>query len=473
MRLLFTQQADFARRFAAIRERGADSGAAIEAQARRIVDAVRRRGDRAVIEFTRRFDAVALTPRQLRVGDAQMRGAARAVAPQALRALRLAARRIGRFHRRQRFSSWGYRDPAGLWLGQRVTPLDRVGVYVPGGRAVYPSSVLMNAIPARVAGVREVIMVCPAGRDGLNPAVLAAAAIAGVDAVFRIGGAQAVAALAYGTATIPRVDKIVGPGNAYVQAAKKIVYGVVDIDKIAGPSEVLVIADDTVPATYVAADLLAQAEHGSGDECAVLLTPSRRLAESVRKEIARQLQSLPRRADIARVLRRRGAVVVVRNLAEAMELAEQIAPEHLELMVENPRRWVPRLHNAGALFLGPFSPAPLGDYLAGPNHVLPTGGSGRFFSPLGVYDFVKRSSVVSATRTGLRRLAPAVISLAALEGYEAHAAAVRCRFDGATETGRPAGPGSRRGVSDSPSLPRRGGSGRWTRRVATPCSPPG
>jgi histidinol dehydrogenase len=436
IRLLSTRQADFERQFAGIRDRGAGASGAVEAQARRIVDAVRRRGDRAVIEFTRRYDGVQLSAARLRVADGDLRAAQRTIAPQALRALRLAARRIAAFHGRQRVRSWSYRDPAGLQLGQRIAPLERVGLYVPGGHAAYPSSVLMNAIPARVAGVREVIMVSPAGRDGFNPAVLAAAALAGVDAVYRIGGAQAVAALAYGTRSIPRVDKIVGPGNAYVQAAKKIVYGTVDIDKIAGPSEVLVIADDSAVPAYVAADLLAQAEHGSGDECAVLLTPSRRLALAVQVEITRQLRVLPRRADIERVLRRRGALIVVRSLREAVAVADQVAPEHLELMVAEPRRWAPRIRNAGALFLGPFAPAPLGDYVAGPNHVLPTGGTARFFSPLGVYDFVKRTSVVSATREGLRRLAPAVERLATLEGYDAHAAAVRCRFaDGDRSSG--------------------------------------
>lgn len=429
IRVLSTRQADFARRFAAIRERGTGATTQVEAAARRIVDAVRRGGDRALIQLTRRYDRVVLSPGQLRVPDAELRAAPQAVTPQALRALRLAARRIAVFHRHQRARSWTYRDPAGLRLGQRVIPLQRVGLYVPGGHAAYPSSVLMNAIPARVAGVREVVMVSPAGRDGFNPAVLAAAAIAGVSAVFRVGGAQAVAGLAYGTASIPRVDKIVGPGNAYVQAAKKIVYGVVDIDKIAGPSEVLVVADDTAIPAYVAADLLAQAEHGSGDECAVLLTPSRALALAVQAEIYRRLRRLPRRRDIARVLRRRGALVVVRDLAEAVAVADQVAPEHLELIVKEPRRWVPRIRNAGALFLGPFAPAPLGDYVAGPNHVLPTGGTARFFSPLGVQDFVKRTSLVSATREGLRRLAPAIMQLAALEGYDAHAAAVRCRFE--------------------------------------------
>ncbi len=428
VRVLSTQARDFAQQFAAIRERGAGGSPRVEAQARRIVDAVRRRGDDALIELTRRYDGVTLSPARLRVTDAELAAAQAAVAPAALRALRLAARRIAAFHRRQRVRSWSYRDAAGLRLGQRITPLQRVGLYVPGGHAAYPSSVLMNAIPARVAGVREVMMVSPAGRGGFNPAVLAAAAIAGVDAVFRVGGAQAVAALAYGTKTIPAVDKIVGPGNAWVQAAKRIVYGTVDIDKIAGPSEVLVIADRSADPEHVAADLLAQAEHGSGDECAVLLTPSRAVASAVQAAMERQLHGLPRRAAIARVLRRRGALVVVRNLAEAVEVAETVAPEHLELIVKDPHRWARRIRNAGALFLGPFAPAPLGDYVAGPNHVLPTGGTARFFSPLGVYDFVKRTSVVSATREGLRRLTPAVVRLATLEGYDAHAAAVRCRF---------------------------------------------
>jgi len=434
VRLLSTQDRSFVQQFAAIRERGVGGSVQVETQARRIVDAVRRRGDRALIEFTRRFDGVTLTPARLRVSAAEIAAAQAAVPASALRALQLAARRIAAFHRRQRTPSWSYRDATGLRLGQQITPLRRVGLYVPGGHAAYPSSVLMNAIPARVAGVREVVMVSPAGRDGFNPAVLAAAAIAGVDVVYRVGGAHGVAALAYGTKTIPAVDKIVGPGNAWVQAAKKLVYGTVDIDSIAGPSEVLVIADRSADPEYVAADLLAQAEHGSGDECAVLLTPSRALALAVQAAIDRQLQQLPRRADIARVLRRRGALVLVRSLGEAVEVAETVAPEHLELIVKDPQSWAARIRNAGALFLGAFAPAPLGDYVAGPNHVLPTGGTARFFSPLGVYDFVKRTSVVSATREGLRRLAPAVVRLATLEGYDAHAAAVRCRFR--TETHR-------------------------------------
>jgi histidinol dehydrogenase len=382
-----------------------------------------------VIEYTRRFDGVALTPRSLQVSAREMRAAAAALPPPVRAALRLAARRIRAFHVRQRQASWRYRDAEGLVLGQRITPLRRVGVYVPGGHAAYPSSVLMNVVPARVAGVAEVVMVSPAGRDGYAPAVLAAAHIAGVTALYRIGGAQAVAALAYGTDSIGRVDKIVGPGNAYVQAAKRLVYGQVDIDSTAGPSEVLVIADATASPAYVAADLLAQAEHGSGDECALLLTPSTRIAAAVQAEIARQLPALPRRRAIAGVLKKRSALVVVRDLNEAVELAEQVAPEHLELLVRNPERLTKRLRNAGAIFQGPFAPAPLGDYLAGPNHVLPTGGTARFFSPLGTYHFVKRTSVIGASAAALRRLGPAVETLAELEGYQAHAAAIRMRYE--------------------------------------------
>lgn len=428
IRILSTQDATFPRQFRAIRERGSEGTGAAEAVAKTIVDAVRQRGDGAVLEYTKRFDGVALQASGLRVSAAEIEEAGRSLPAAALRALQHAARRIAAFHRKQVTPSWSYSDPVGLRLGQAITPLRSVGLYVPGGHAAYPSSVLMNAIPAKVAGVEKVVMVSPAGKAGFNPAVLAAAAIANVDTIFRIGGAQAVAALAYGTASVPKVDKIVGPGNAYVQAAKKIVYGATDIDKIAGPSEVVVIADGSANPGYVAADLLAQAEHGSGDECAVLLTPLRSMAEKVLAEIECQAMGLPRGKDAVQVLKRRGALIVVRNLEEAVELAEQIAPEHLELMVRGGQRWAKKIRNSGAIFIGPYSPAPLGDYLAGPNHVLPTGGTARFYSPLGVYDFVKRTSIVTATRQGLQRLAPTVEKLAAMEGYEAHAAAVRCRF---------------------------------------------
>jgi len=436
VQILETKRRDFGARFASIRERGSAPSLVRETQVKRIVDAVRRRGDTALCEFSKRFDGVALTPRTLRVSDADLDAAVAVITPAARRALRSAAKRIGAFHARQRQLSWRYTDTAGIDLGQNITPLRRVGVYVPGGHAVYPSSVLMNIVPARVAGVDEVIMVTPPRRDGIHPAVLAAAKIAGASAVYRVGGAQAVAALAYGTKSIAAVDKIVGPGNAFVQAAKRLVYGTVDIDAIAGPSEVLVIADASVSPRFVAADLLAQAEHGSGDECAVLLTPSHRLASAVQREIDSQLATLPRRRDILGVLRRRSALVVVRSMSEAVEIAEQVAPEHLELIVERPQRWLPLLRNSGAIFVGPWAPAPLGDYMAGPNHVLPTGGSARFFSPLGTYDFVKRTNVVSATRRGLGKLEPAIVQLATMEGYDAHANAVRCRFNGNHINGR-------------------------------------
>jgi len=400
--ILRTTAPGFARAFAGLRATHAADQRRAETAAAEIVAAVRRRGDAALLAYTKRFDGVALTVARLRVPDADL-VAAEAALPAAVRAaLRLAARRIRAFHVRQRQASWRYRDAAGLVLGQNITPLRRVGVYVPGGHAAYPSSVLMNVIPARVAGVDEVIMVSPAGRDGHPPAVLAAARIAGATAVYRVG-------------------------NAYVQAAKRQVYGQVDIDSTAGPSEVLIIADAAADPEYVAADLLAQAEHGSGDESALLLTPSPRLAAAVQRAIARQLTALPRRAAIEAILRKRGALIVTRGLDEAVALAEEVAPEHLELLVRDPAALTRRLRNAGAIFEGAWAPAPLGDYLAGPNHVLPTGGSARFFSPLGTYDFVKRTSVVRGSRAALRRLGPAVETLATLEGYQAHAAAIRVR----------------------------------------------
>lgn len=427
--ILSTSRKSFPRAFAGIRSWQEGARERADEVAREIVSRVRRQGDRALIAYTERFDGVRLTAKGLRIAPIEMERALDSLPRQQLLALRLAAARIRSFHLRQMERSWRYRDPIGLSLGQKIAPLEMVGVYVPGGKAAYPSSVLMNVIPARVAGVSEVIMVSPAGREGYNAAVLAAARIAGVSAVFRIGGAQAVAALAYGTETVPRVDKIVGPGNAYVQAAKRLVYGQVDIDSTAGPSEITIIADATADPSYVAADLLAQAEHGSGDECALLLTPSRRLAERTVVEISRQLDVLDRKTEILRVLRKRSAAIVVRNLSEAVELANQVAPEHLEIMVKDAEALLPQVHNAGAIFLGPYAPAVLGDYMAGPNHVLPTGGSARFFSPLGAYDFVKRSSIVSASERGLKTLGPAVRTLAELEGYTAHAAAIRRRFE--------------------------------------------
>lgn len=408
--------------------RGGAQDTDVEAAVAAIVKAVQRRGDRAVIEFTARYDQVKLSAATLRVSAAELKAARDALKPQERRALELAARRIRDFHVRTMDHSFSYRDRLGMRLGQVVRPLERAGIYVPGGQGAYPSSVLMNAIPARVAGVREIVMVSPSSPDGERGSVLAAAAIAGVDEVYRIGGAQAVAALAYGTETIRPVDKIVGPGNAYVQAAKRMVYGVVDIDKIAGPSEVVVIADDSARAEWVAADLIAQAEHGSGDEAAVLLTPSRRLAEAVAAALDHALLDLPRAESVRKVLSKRGGLIIVRDLEEAFAIANRIAPEHLELEIRHPERWIRAVKSAGAVFAGSMSPAALGDYVAGPNHVLPTGGAARFSSPLGAYDFVKRSSIIQATTDAVQRLGPSVARLARMEGFEAHARAIELRL---------------------------------------------
>ncbi|HXZ88399.1 MAG TPA: histidinol dehydrogenase [Candidatus Binataceae bacterium] len=408
--------------------RRGESGGAVDEAVAKIISAVRRGGDRALLTFVRRFDGVRLETNRLRVSAAELQSAREALPAAERRALELAARRIADFHRRTLEKSFNYRDALGMRLGQIVRPLERVGIYVPGGTAAYPSSVLMNAIPARVAGVREIVMVSPPAREGDRPGVLAAAAIAGVGEVYRAGGAHAIAALAFGTATILPVDKIVGPGNAYVQAAKRMVYGVTDIDKMAGPSEVLVIAEGRADPVWIAADLIAQAEHGSGDESAILLTPSRKLAERVVAAINRALEDLPRALEVRRALARRGAAVVVRGLAEAFELANRIAPEHLELDLNDAAHWLGSVKAAGAVFLGPRSPAALGDYLAGPNHVLPTGGAARFASPLGAYDFLKRTSIIGASAAALKRLGPHVARLARMEGFEGHARAIELRM---------------------------------------------
>jgi len=416
-----------ARLLAALGGRRAADGGKLDAAVAEIIATVRRGGDRALIDYARRFDRARLTPATLRVTGEELRAARDGLPAPERRALELAARRIAEFHRRTLEHSFAYRDRHGMRLGQIVRPLRRVGIYVPGGMGAYPSTVLMNALPARVAGVKQIAMVSPASAEGDRPAALAAAAIAGVDEVYRIGGAHAVAALAFGTKTIAPVDKIVGPGNAWVQAAKRMVFGAVDIDKMAGPSEVLVIADHKANPEWVAADLIAQAEHGSGDEAAILITPSRALAEASAAAVDRALRDLPRAAAVARVFRNRAAAVVVKDLDAAFELANQIAPEHLELEIEQAARWLGRVANAGAVFVGGRSPAPLGDYLAGPNHVLPTGGSARFASPLGAYDFLKRTSIIEASARSLRALGPAAARLARMEGFEAHARAIEIR----------------------------------------------
>jgi histidinol dehydrogenase len=421
---------DFKRWLDALRARRRRRHWRVESAAARIVETVRRGGNRALLALTKRLDRVELSERTLRVSPAEIAAAAASLSAAERAGLALAARRIRDFHRRFVQRSFSYRDSLGIRLGQIVRPLARVGIYVPGGQASYPSSVLMNAIPAAVAGVPEIVMVSPMRPGSGETAVLAAAALAGVSEIYRVGGAQAVAALAYGTETITAVDKIVGPGNAYVQAAKRLVFGTVDIDTMAGPSEVLVIADDSADPRWVAADLIAQAEHGSGDECAILLTPSTALAQAVSVAIARALDTLPRAHDVRAALVRNGALVVVSDLNEAFALANMIAPEHLELELRGARRWAKMARAAGAIFIGPHSPAPLGDYLAGPNHVLPTAGAARFASPLGVYDFVKRSSIIEAPASALRRLGPAVARLARLEGLEGHARAIEVRLAG-------------------------------------------
>ncbi len=399
----------------------------VQETVRGIIADVRMRGDAALIEYTARFDgAVGTSMAGLTIGPEGLRAALDGLDPEVSAPLRSAAERVRRYHEHQLAQSWQYTEPDGTVLGQRITALDRVGIYVPGGKAAYPSSVLMNAIPARIAGVSELVMVTPVPRGERNPLVLAAAALAGVDRVFTIGGAQAVAALAYGTATVPRVDKIVGPGNAYVAAAKRQVFGQVGIDMIAGPSEILIIADGCAPPDWMAMDLFSQAEH---DELAqvLILSPDPAYLDRVAESIARLLPGMPRKEVIESSLGARGALIRTRDLEEACEIASRIAPEHLELAVEDPQTWLPRLRNAGAIFLGRWSSEAVGDYCAGPNHVLPTSGTARFSSPLGVYDFQKRTSLIGLTADGARRLGGLAATLARGEGLEAHAQSAEYR----------------------------------------------
>jgi histidinol dehydrogenase len=422
-----TFEADFAARL----HWSADQDAAIEQRVADILADVRQRGDAAVLEYTARFDALqAPTLQALELTQAELKAAFDAIPAAQREALQAAAARVRSYHEAQKKAcgeSWSYRDADGSLLGQKVTPLDRVGIYVPGGKAAYPSSVLMNAIPAHVAGVGEIIMVVPTPGGEKNPLVLAAAYVAGVTRAFTIGGAQAVAALAYGTQTVPKVDKITGPGNAYVASAKKHVFGTVGIDMIAGPSEILVLADGSTPAEWVAMDLFSQAEH---DELAqsILLCPDAAYIDAVQREIDRLLPTLPRAAIIARSLSGRGALIHTRSMEEACELSNRIAPEHLEIASHEPHRWEPLLRHAGAIFLGAYTSESLGDYCAGPNHVLPTSGTARFSSPLGVYDFQKRSSIIEVSEAGAQVLGPMAAALAYGEGLQAHARAAELRL---------------------------------------------
>ena len=424
VRRLSTSEAGFDEALSKLTRYEAAQDDAVEATARAIISDVRRRGDAAVLEYTRKFDRIeARTIADLEMPRPRLEAAFAALPRAQQDALRSAAARVRTFHERQKAESWEFRDADGTRLGQRVSALERVGVYVPGGKAAYPSTVLMNVIPAKVAGVREIVMVSP----NAAPAALAAAALAGVDRVLAVGGAQAVAALAYGTESIPRVDKIVGPGNAYVAAAKRQVFGQVGIDMIAGPSEILVIADGTTPPDWVALDLFSQAEH---DEVAqsILLAPSKAYLDDVEASIRRLLPKLSRREVVEASLAARGALIQTRSLEEACAIADRIAPEHLELSVADPDALLPRLHHAGAIFLGRWSSEAIGDYCAGPNHVLPTSGTARFSSPLGVYDFQKRTSVIGVSQAGAAALGPVAATLAEGEGLQAHALSASARL---------------------------------------------
>ena len=426
---LDSRQPDFSSALSRLLAFEASEDESIDRAAAGILADVRGRGDAALLEYTQRFDRVAAaTAAELEIPRSEWHAALAALPAAQRNALEAAADRVRAYHERQRAETWTYTDPEGNLLGQQVTPLDRVGLYVPGGKAAYPSSVLMNAIPAKVAGVGELVMVTPTPDGARNPIVLAAAAIAGVDRAFAIGGAQAVGALAYGTATVPAVDKIVGPGNAYVAAAKRRVFGTVGIDMIAGPSEILVICDGKTPADWIAMDLFSQAEH---DELAqsILLCPDAAFIDEVEASIARLLPTMPR-ADILRVsLANRGALILVRDLEEACAIANDIAPEHLEISTEQPEYWTARIRHAGAIFMGRFSSESLGDYCAGPNHVLPTSRTARFSSPLGVYDFQKRSSLIQVSRQGAQTLGRIAAELALGEGLPAHAASAQYRLD--------------------------------------------
>jgi len=429
VKVLSTRDAGFDAAFAQLVAIDTAADRRIDAAASAIVDDVRSRGDAALLDYTNRFDRMnAPTVAALEIAAGEMRAALESLPIEDRAALEAAARRIQAFHEKQRGESWSVTEDDGTELGQRVTPLDSVGVYVPGGLAAYPSSVLMNVIPAQVAGVREIVMVSPTPDGARNPLVLAAAALAGVTRAFAIGGAQAVAALAYGTETVPAVDKIVGPGNAYVAAAKRHVFGTVGIDMIAGPSEILVICDGRTDPDWIAMDLFSQAEH---DELAqaILLTPDAAFIERVQASMARLLPTMPRRAIIGKSLADRGALILTRDLEDACAVANRIAPEHLEISTDEPQRWAALIRHAGAIFLGRHSSESLGDYCAGPNHVLPTARTARFSSPLGVYDFQKRTSLIRVSPRGARTLGEVAARLADGERLPAHAASARYRIE--------------------------------------------
>lgn len=428
MRILKFTDSGFDEAFRKIEQRAEEIPNGIEQTVKNILADVRLRGDAALFDLTAKFDRLQLTAETIEVTTAEIEAAVAQVSPESQAALELAAQRIADYHRKQKQETWLSTDEADVLVGQLVRPLDRVGIYVPGGKASYPSSVLMNAVPAKVAGVAEVIMVVPMPDGVVDPHVLAAARIAGVDRIFKIGGAQAVAALAFGTESVPKVDKVTGPGNIYVATAKQLVFGVVDIDMIAGPSEILVINDGSGQAAHIAADLLSQAEH---DELAsaVLVTSCEQMASAVQAEIEKQLLALKREPIARQSIENYSAIIIAHDLDEAIAFSNRIAPEHLELAVDDPFAILPQIRHAGAIFMGHNTPEAAGDYLAGPNHTLPTGGTARFFSPLSLEDFVKKSSIISFSKAGLKRLGKDIVHIAELEGLEAHAKSVSIRLD--------------------------------------------
>ncbi|MBN1470186.1 MAG: histidinol dehydrogenase [Syntrophaceae bacterium] len=431
MKIIKSGAAGFEKFFHQLRQRGGTFSPELLSSAARIVKDVEIHGDKALFKYTQKFDGYKITAATVEVSKAEKNKAMSLTKKDDLKVIRLAARRIEDYHRHQPQQGFMINKEQGVELGQRVLPLARVGIYAPGGKASYPSTILMAAIPAQLAGVEEIILVSPAKDGELHPLIAAAAEISGVKRIFKIGGAQAVAALAYGTKSIPRVDKIVGPGNAYVAAAKKLVFGQVAIDMIAGPSEVVVIADNTANASFAAADMLAQIEH---DEmaAAVLLTTSEKLAQEVSREIFIQIKDSARKKIIVKSMARHCAMIITRSIEEAVDIANAFAPEHLELMVKNPKKILAKVRNAGSVFLGSFTPEALGDYTAGTNHILPTGGTARFSSPLGVYDFYKRLSVLSFSQEAFNKLSASTARFAHIEGLDAHAHSVLIRKNNAS-----------------------------------------
>ncbi|MBC1571087.1 histidinol dehydrogenase [Listeria sp. FSL L7-1426] len=398
----------------------------VETAVKAIIEKVKTAGDQALLDYTSQFDGVKLT--ELRVPNADIQAATTKVDSAFLDALRQAKTNIESFHSKQKQHAFLDSEKDGVIRGQLIRPLETVGVYVPGGTAAYPSSVLMNVLPAKIAGVKRIVMITPPSENGINPHVLAAAQLAGVDEIYQVGGAHGIAALAYGTESIPKVDKIVGPGNIYVATAKREVFGLVDIDMIAGPSEIVVLADETANPTFIAADLLSQAEHDTLAR-AILITTSEKIAQLTKTEIAKQLEMLPRKAIAQESIETQGKIIIAANTQEMFDIMNEIAPEHLEVQLENPMNYLHHIKNAGSIFLGSYASEPLGDYFAGPNHVLPTSGTAKFFSPLGVEDFTKRSAFISYTKEALAKEKDAVILLANKEGLDAHAKAIQIRFE--------------------------------------------